>query len=269
MKAKLSSIISNSRWELPQDLKTIFLRLNIDVLRISIYGTNDIRVWKPYLHGKFCVNNTYNVIRSKGCPQWWAKYVRKDGLHPRSSMWGWRVFHGAIPIEDNIKKKGIYLASWYRLCNNNEESLDHFLWSCKISVELWLWILDLFQLMFQQIKSYFWKHPNVGEVKINSDGSFRGNPGKESVGFIIRNHTGAVLRTYSQGLGNIISYMAECYALLQGLQDAASNGWLIAWSKSDSFTAVEAFNNDNVLWQLKGDLKVVKIKMQQTRITSS
>ncbi|KAF6156492.1 hypothetical protein GIB67_011293 [Kingdonia uniflora] len=83
------------------------------------------------------------------------------------------------------------------------------------------------------------------------------------------NHTGTVLRTYSHGLGNVTGYMADCSALLQGLQDAASNGWLIAWSESDSVAAVEAFNNGNVPWQLKGDSKVVKTKMQQIRITST
>ncbi|KAF6150783.1 hypothetical protein GIB67_020866 [Kingdonia uniflora] len=107
------------------------------------------------------------------------------------------------------------------------------------------------------------------QVKINSDESSRGNPGKGSVGFIIRNHTRTVLRTYSHRVGNVTSYMAKCSALLQGLQDAASDGWEIAWSKSDSVAAVEAFNNNNVPWQLKGDWKVVKTKMQQIIIIST
>ncbi|KAF6154191.1 hypothetical protein GIB67_016443 [Kingdonia uniflora] len=100
--------------------------------------------------------------------------------------------------------------------------------------------------MFQQIKSYFWKIPNVGVVKINFVRSSRGNPEKGGAGFIIINHTGTFMRTYSYGLGNFTSYMAECSTLLQGLQDASYNGWLIAWSESDFVVGVEAFNNDNV-----------------------
>ncbi|KAF6172084.1 hypothetical protein GIB67_029502 [Kingdonia uniflora] len=70
------------------------------------------------------------------------------------------------------------------------------------------------------------KLPRVGEVKINSDGSSRDNPGIGGVGFITRGHNGIVLRAYSKGQGNVTYYMAECSALLQGLQDAASNGSL-------------------------------------------
>ncbi|KAF6172483.1 hypothetical protein GIB67_006996 [Kingdonia uniflora] len=77
--------------------------------------------------------------------------------------------------------------------------------------------VPLYPRKFLQIKSCFWKLPNIGEVKINSDGSSRGNPGKWGVRFIIRDHTGTFLRTCSQGLGNVTSYMAECSALSQGL----------------------------------------------------
>ncbi|KAF6168035.1 hypothetical protein GIB67_011420 [Kingdonia uniflora] len=118
-------------------------------------------------------------------------------------------------------------------------------------------------------KSCYWKLPNDGEVKINSDGLSRGNPRKGGVGFIIRDHNGTVLRTYSKGLGTVTSYMAECSALLQGLQDATSNGWLIAWSESDYAAAVEVFNNDNVPWQLKGNWEMVKTKIHQIRISST
>ncbi|KAF6168172.1 hypothetical protein GIB67_011557 [Kingdonia uniflora] len=121
----------------------------------------------------------------------------------------------------------------------------------------------------QHIKSCYWKLPRVGEVKINSDDSSRGNPRKGGVGFIIRDHNGTVLRAHSKGLGDVTCYMAECSTLLQGLQDAASNRWLIAWPESDSTAAVKVFNNDNVPWQLKGDWEMVKTKIQQIRITST
>ncbi|KAF6171515.1 hypothetical protein GIB67_018039 [Kingdonia uniflora] len=98
----------------------------------------------------------------------------------------------------------------------------------------------------QVIKSCFWDLVKEGEVKINSDGASRGNPFEGGTGFIIRDHVGKVLRTFFQGLGTATSYIEKCTALLQGLQKAASNRWLIAWSEADSVAAVEAFSNNKV-----------------------
>ncbi|KAF6164919.1 hypothetical protein GIB67_017122 [Kingdonia uniflora] len=99
--------------------------------------------------------------------------------------------------------------------------------------------IDLHPKKIPVIKSCYWEPPSAGEVRITSDGASRGNPGKGGTGFIIRNHLGAILRTFSVGMGTVTSFMAECNALVQGLQCAASNGWLVAWSESDSVAAVK------------------------------
>ncbi|KAF6165368.1 hypothetical protein GIB67_018812 [Kingdonia uniflora] len=117
------------------------------------------------------------------------------------------------------------------------------------------------------VRSYFWALPEVGEIKVNTDGAAKGNPSKGGTGFIIRNHRGAVLMTVAMGLGLETSYMAECTALIQGLAMAASNGWVIAWLESDSSAAVTALSNDIIPWSLKNVWKEAKKKMTKIRIT--
>ncbi|KAF6141403.1 hypothetical protein GIB67_021219 [Kingdonia uniflora] len=92
------------------------------------------------------------------------------------------------------------------------------------------------------------KLPNHGEIKINTDGAARGNPGKGSIGCIFRDSEGEILGSFSQGLGLVSNYTAECKAIIKGVDLAASNGWLIAWVESDSKVAVEAFHSDNIPW---------------------
>ncbi|KAF6145553.1 hypothetical protein GIB67_037586 [Kingdonia uniflora] len=94
------------------------------------------------------------------------------------------------------------------------------------------------------VRSCFWNLPEEGEVKINSDGASKGNPGKGGAGVIIRNCRGAIFQTMMVGLGNVTSYMAECMTLVQGQACAASNGWEIEWLESNSSEAVKAFNNN-------------------------
>ncbi|KAF6172407.1 hypothetical protein GIB67_025912 [Kingdonia uniflora] len=91
------------------------------------------------------------------------------------------------------------------------------------------------------VKSYFWELPQKDEIKINTDGAARGNHGKGGIGCIFRNSDGKVLGSLLKGLGLVTNYMAECEAIIHGVDYAASVGWLIAWIELDSTTAVEAF----------------------------
>ncbi|KAF6170149.1 hypothetical protein GIB67_038682 [Kingdonia uniflora] len=104
-----------------------------------------------------------------------------------------------------------------------------------------------------KVFSCFWELPNHDEIKINTDGVARGNPGKGGIGCIFRDSEGKVLDTLTQGLGLVTNYMAECKAIIKEVELTASNGWLIAWVESDSKSAVKAFNSDNIPWTLEAE----------------
>ncbi|KAF6155540.1 hypothetical protein GIB67_004534 [Kingdonia uniflora] len=57
--------------------------------------------------------------------------------------------------------------------------------------------------------------------------------------------------TLSKGIGLVTNFMAECKAIILGVEHAASFGWLIAGIESDSTTAVEAFEANNIPWILE------------------
>ncbi|KAF6151285.1 hypothetical protein GIB67_020607 [Kingdonia uniflora] len=101
------------------------------------------------------------------------------------------------------------------------------------------------------IKSCSWELPRKGKIKINTDGAARGNPGKGGIGCIFRDCKGNVPGTLAKGLGLVTNYTAEYKAIIHGVASAASNGWLIAWVESDSKAVVEAFNSDNIPWNLE------------------
>ncbi|KAF6143723.1 hypothetical protein GIB67_030613 [Kingdonia uniflora] len=100
------------------------------------------------------------------------------------------------------------------------------------------------------VKSCYWELPRIGEIKINTDGAAKGNPGKGGIGCIYRDCNGNVLGTLAKGPGLVSNFMAECEAIIHGVEYAALFGWLIAWIESDSTTAVEAFKTNNIPWTL-------------------
>ncbi|KAF6151028.1 hypothetical protein GIB67_016506 [Kingdonia uniflora] len=291
--------------------------------------------------GKTC------TLRNKGQTSWWYKLLFRKAIHPRISIWGWRLCHGRLPSDDNLQKKGIVLVSRCCLCSQSVETIKHLFWDCSFSSSLWIWLEDLFKvrilernlkslvlegdkmtpyvhdlwigaiwggsnliwqarnnrifenqlttlakeqrkwskliqdttllssrIMFScqtdlsilhslrvllhhgrstAVKSRFWELPEKDEVKINTDRTARGNPGKGGIGCIYRDCNGKVLGTLAKGLGLVTNFTAECKAIIQGIEFASSNGWLIAWVESDSKAAVEAFNSDKIPWILEVD----------------
>ncbi|KAF6175871.1 hypothetical protein GIB67_003359 [Kingdonia uniflora] len=87
-------------------------------------------------------------------------------------------------------------------------------------------------------------------VNIEDDGAAKGNPGKGGIGCIYRDCNVNVSGSLAKGLGLVTNFMAECVAIIHGVEYDASFGWLIAWIESDSTTAVEAFKTSNIPWTL-------------------
>ncbi|KAF6146896.1 hypothetical protein GIB67_018549 [Kingdonia uniflora] len=167
-------------------------RLGVDINNIKInINKADRKVWKPDLVGKFSVKGAFYVIRNKGQTSWWYKFLFRKTIHPRISMWGWRLCHGKLPSDDNLQKKDPSRSTTAKSC--------------------------------------FWELPEKDEVNINMDGAARGNPGKGGIGFIYRDYNGLVLCTLAKGLGLVTNFSAECKAIIQGIESTASFGWLIAW----------------------------------------
>ncbi|KAF6163956.1 hypothetical protein GIB67_041204 [Kingdonia uniflora] len=72
------------------------------------------------------------------------------------------------------------------------------------------------------VKSFFWVLPRIGEIKINTNGAAKGNPGKGGIGCIFHDSNGNVLGTLSKSLGLVTNYMEECEAIIHGVEYAAS-----------------------------------------------
>ncbi|KAF5179843.1 hypothetical protein FRX31_030567, partial [Thalictrum thalictroides] len=69
-----------------------------------------------------------------------------------------------------------------------------------------------------------WKLPATGmiKIKINVDGSSRGNSGNAGWGALFRDDLGVVLLTVSKGLGVLDSFQAECFDILEALDSSST-----------------------------------------------
>ncbi|KAF6162667.1 hypothetical protein GIB67_013281 [Kingdonia uniflora] len=54
----------------------------------------------------------FNLIRDYRPSPWWSKYVWNHALHPKGSLFLWRLACGVLPTDDIVSKKGICVTSW-------------------------------------------------------------------------------------------------------------------------------------------------------------
>lgn len=91
-----------------------------------------------------------------------------------------------------------------------------------------------------------WKPPDVGFVKLNTDGASLGNPGVAGAGGVIRDASGDWLVGFMLHLGVCSNMVAEMEAARFGLSLAWDEGYRKIVCEMDALVAIELFNSGDV-----------------------
>ncbi|KAF6145761.1 hypothetical protein GIB67_016210 [Kingdonia uniflora] len=117
-----------------------------------------------------------------------------------------------------------------------------------------------------------WILPVTDEVRMCSDGASYGNPGTGGCGVVFRTNEGGVLAVMVKNLQYTTTFFAECCAIVDGLGHAVELCTENLWVTSDLESALYAFLNDNVPWQLnfkwqrqKGSSAATDIELERLR----
>lgn len=100
-----------------------------------------------------------------------------------------------------------------------------------------------------------WIPPQDGIIKINTDGSSRGNPGPTGVGGVGRNSRGEVVFLFSVHKARHSNNFMEGFAILYALEQAWEQGHRQVICESDSQIVVNLLNEQKdigIQWQLAG-----------------
>ena len=88
----------------------------------------------------------------------------------------------------------------------------------------------------------------TGEIlKINTDGSSRGNPGQAGVGGVGRDTNGNVIFMFSIDKGVHSNNVMEALAIKVAMMHACSLGWRKIVCESDSQIVLDMINNQSVV----------------------
>ena len=88
----------------------------------------------------------------------------------------------------------------------------------------------------------YWCPPDVGFVKLNTDGSFMPHSMKAGSGGLFRDSNGKWILGFTRNCGICTTLEAELWGILTGLKIAQEKGFTKLVIESDCLTAVEAIN---------------------------
>ena len=87
-----------------------------------------------------------------------------------------------------------------------------------------------------------WERPGQGKLKLNIDGSAQGNSGLAGGGGVLRDDQGNWVLGYSRKIGRTTSFLAELWALRDGLHLCLSKNHLDVEVELDAKIIVDALN---------------------------
>ena len=143
----------------------------IQCLQPSLRGVEDRYVWQPLPSGSYTTRSGYNSAaknnqeRQRTLPVEefdWIGDVWKTSCSPKMKVFIWSVIHNALPLGENLQRRGINVNANFPRCNEMETSTHIFftypfakkVWDCiPLKDTVHLAVTDTFKTMTTRLRS--------------------------------------------------------------------------------------------------------------------
>lgn len=125
---------------LPYDKKAILS------IRPSLTGAPDKLMWLKNVSGEYSTKSGYTTIitrtqeqnlQTTGPPSFdWKKNVWNLHVAPKIQLFLWKIFHGALPVGEQLRARQILVDGKCKSCGL-PESIDHLFLHCSFSQQVW------------------------------------------------------------------------------------------------------------------------------------
>jgi ribonuclease HI len=145
LKSTVSCFIHNASWQIPQAIMTAYPSLHnlIDHVTLHVLAREDSFLWNYSHDGILSFKDAYNFHCQIGQQLNWAKLIWNSAIPPSKSILIWRCFHGKLPTDENLSKRGCCLPSICSLCGSATETTQHIVIDCPFAIHLWNWLGDV------------------------------------------------------------------------------------------------------------------------------
>ncbi|XP_026442626.1 uncharacterized protein LOC113342239 [Papaver somniferum] len=111
-------------------------------------GGVDYSVWKTDYKGDFSASSAKELVRRRYPALEGTNMLWRPAVHPALAARNWKLLRGVCATLDKVRSRFKYqVVNKCCLCNNQEESLEHILWSYNFASRAWNWISNVFGLL--------------------------------------------------------------------------------------------------------------------------
>lgn len=100
---KVAALIQNGEWNVPEILNRTAPHVAELIRDTEIEGGQDSVIWSASKSGEFELKLTYEELRKKKAPVWWANLVWHSNNIPRHSFILWMGLSGALKTLNKLK----------------------------------------------------------------------------------------------------------------------------------------------------------------------
>ncbi|XP_057774769.1 uncharacterized protein LOC130993749 [Salvia miltiorrhiza] len=151
MRSRLNQTVSNyfydGVWHFSQEFIDEFPYIICDILLLPIGEEEDVRLWKPSVHGEV----TSALAFASKCHRFptvnWGRWLWENYIPVRRSITCWRVILNRLPTRDKLIRQGLISPNYCSLCFHEAEDLNHIFWSCDKIQPVWTEFLGWFNQM--------------------------------------------------------------------------------------------------------------------------
>ena len=141
LKGMVSEVIVNGTWNLPAVLSDVGdIKDRVDDIVLPFTQLPDVLVWRHTSDGSLSSKHASIFMRPRTHMLPWADLIWNSAIPPSHSFIYWRLHHGKMPTDDNLRSRGCIVVSVYNLCLNTDESSEHLFLRCPFDTRLWNWI---------------------------------------------------------------------------------------------------------------------------------
>ncbi|KAK9911453.1 hypothetical protein M0R45_035362 [Rubus argutus] len=145
---RVDKFIIDNQWVLPPSFSSSFPEASAMILNLALpcEQGSDQPIWPHVASGHLTSKEAYNFLAPSYPTLEWGKLIWHPSIQPRKSIVAWMVLHGRALVDSLLQKRGVHLCSQCLFCLDHCESLTHLFFECNVIHDLWVWLLNLFNL---------------------------------------------------------------------------------------------------------------------------
>ena len=141
LKGMFLEAIANGGFILPTALTDLGdIKDRVDNIALPHSPLPDVLVWKHSSDGTLSSKHAHSFLCPQAATMPWAEYIWNVAVPPSHSFIFWRLHHGKMPTDENLRHRGCIVVSVWSLCLISDESSDHLFLRCQFATRLWDWI---------------------------------------------------------------------------------------------------------------------------------